>query len=180
MRGIQWGVVLFALLFAGAAAAQTQYGPRPPPGNYQTVSCGSGQYKLARCTAPRNWRGAQLVRQTSKSACIQGRTWGFAGGSVWVDKGCGGLFAAGNFNGGQPGGGWQPGPGWNQNFTMSCGSPQYQRYFCEVDVGARGTVRLQRQISSTRCVEGRNWGFNRAGIWVDKGCGAQFLVMRRW
>ena len=89
-----------------------------------------------------------------------------------MDKGCGGVFAAA--------GGWRPGPGWNQNFVVSCGSPQYRYYFCQVDVGGRGRVRLQRQKSSSACVEGRTWGWNRAGIWVDKGCGAQFMVTRRW
>jgi hypothetical protein len=47
-------------------------------------------------------------------------------------------------------------------------------------VGARGHVRLQRQLSDSACIEGRSWGWNRAGIWVDQGCGASFLVTRRW
>lgn len=192
MRKHGWMFAAFALGLAGVAGAQVSYSDRPPPPpNYypnrpppgypgyanQTVSCGSPQYRLARCQAPGYWRGARIVQQTSKSACVAGQTWGYDRGAVWVNKGCGGVFAAGDYI---DGGGWQPGPGWNRDFVVPCGSPQYKYYFCQVDVGARGRVMLQRQTSDTRCVEGRNWGWNRAGIWVDKGCGGQFLVARRW
>ena len=190
MHKLGWVLGLIALGIAAAASAQVTYSNRPPPpplppdyypgqhstqfapGSNQTVSCGSSQYKLARCAVPGNWPGAQIVRQTSKSACVQGQTWGFARDGIWVDKGCGGVFA--------PGGGWRPGPGWNRDFAMECGSPQYRYLFCQVDVGAQGRVILQRQISDTRCIEGRNWGWNRAGVWTDKGCSAQFMVIRRW
>ena len=192
MRRIGWMFAAFVLVFAGAAGAQVTYSnqPPPPPNYYpnrppppgypgygnQTVSCGSPQYRMIRCAVPGYWPGARIVQQTSKSSCVQGRTWGFDRGSIWVNNGCGGVFAPGNYNGG----GWQPGPGWNQDFVVSCGSPQYRRYFCQVEVGARGQVRLQRQNSDSACIQGRTWGWNRAGIWVDKGCGAQFLVTRRW
>ena len=166
------------LVFAGAAAAQSYGGrpPPPPPGYGQTISCASQQYHLQRCRVPRGWRDARIVRQTSDSACVRGRSWGFDRRGVWVDKGCSAVFADGR------GGGtaWRPNPGWDHDFVVSCGSPQYNYYFCKVDVGARGRVTLRRQTSSTRCIEGRNWGWNRAGIWVNKGCGAQFTVGRRW
>lgn len=170
-------VVLFG--FAGTSAAQVDYGNRPPPPpqygpgyGQQAISCGSPRHRPMRCQVPGHWRGAQLVRQTSKSACIEGRTWGFDRGGIWVDQGCGGEFMAAS--------GWRPGPDWNSDFSVSCGSPQYRYYFCQVDVGGRGRVILQRQMSDSACVEGRTWGWNRAGIWVDKGCGGQFLVTRRW
>ena len=175
MRRIGGLLVASALLFAGAVGAQATYGDRPPPPppgyGRQTISCGSPRHRAARCQVP-GWRGARLVRQTSKSACIQGRTWGFDRGGIWVDKGCGGVFAEG--------GGWRPGPGWNRDFVVGCGSPQFRYAFCQVDAGARGHVTLQRQTSDARCIEGRTWGWNRAGIWVDKGCGGQFMVARRW
>ena len=194
MRKIGWmfaaSVLAAAILgFAGAASAQVAYSnrPPPPPNQYpnrpppgyggQTITCGSPQHRLARCPLPGNWRGVRLVRQTSDASCAQGRSWGYDRGSVWVNDGCAGVFAAGDYNGG---GGWRHGPGWNHDFTITCGSPQYHRGFCQVDVGARGWVRLQRQTSSTRCVEGQNWGWNRAGVWVDRGCSAQFLIVRRW
>jgi hypothetical protein len=39
-----------------------------------------------------------------------------------------------------------------------------------------GDVRVARQLSETPCRRGENWGFDRRGIWVDKGCAAEFLV----
>lgn len=197
MRNVSIVFASLALVFAAAACAQVSYSdrPPPPPPQYQppyqpgqqgyppdrygrpgygnrVVSCGSPQYRMIRCPVPRDWRGVRIVRQTSHSQCVEGRTWGFDRGSVWVDKGCGGEFMAAA--------GWQPGPDWNRDFVVSCGSPQYRYYFCQVDVGQRGRVILQRQDSDSACVEGRTWGWNRAGIWVDKGCGAHFLVTRRW
>ena len=37
--------------------------------------------------------GVRLVRQTSKSPCDQGRSWGYSRHKIWVDKGCEGDFA---------------------------------------------------------------------------------------
>jgi hypothetical protein len=43
-------------------------------------------------------------------------------------------------------------------------------------VERRGQVRLQRQLSDTRCIRGDNWGVDRSGIWVDRGCSAEFVI----
>lgn len=178
MRVVSMVVAVLLSGIASVAGAQVDYGQRPPPPQYepdygqQAISCGSPQHRLMRCAVPGHWRDARLVRQTSHAACVEGQTWGFDRGGIWVDRGCGGEFMAAS--------GWRPGPGWNHDFSVSCGSPQYRHYFCQVDVGGRGRVILQRQMSDSRCVEGRTWGWNRAGIWVDKGCGGQFLVTRRW
>lgn len=147
----------------------------------QTVNCSSSNYKTQRC--PVRWRDADLVRQTSDSACQRGRSWGIDRHGIWVSNGCAGVFAEAG-RGYRPGpvgpGGWAPGADWNRAITLSCGSPQYNYNMCQVDTGRGSNVRLQRQTSNTRCIEGRNWGWNRAGIWVDKGCGGVFVIDRRW
>jgi hypothetical protein len=76
--------------------------------------------------------------------------------------------------------GWRPGADWNQAIRLRCASQGYQYNMCQVDTGRGSAVRIERQISKTRCVKGRTWGFNRAGIWVDGGCEAIFRVDRRW
>ncbi|HET7845732.1 MAG TPA: DUF3011 domain-containing protein, partial [Xanthomonadales bacterium] len=54
-------------------------------------------------------------------------------------------------------------------------SGQEQGYqFCEVET--RYGVRLTRQISRARCIQGSSWGYDRRGIWVDRGCAAEFEV----
>lgn len=57
---------------------------------------------------------------------------------------------------------------------VNCESVNGDRQVCRVDT--RGGVSIRRQLSSTSCVEGRNWGYSRSAIWVSNGCRAQFVV----
>lgn len=158
-----------------AAAAATQYGQSG------SIQCRSINMREQTCSMP--WRRAELVRQTSNSACVEGRTWGSRRGQIWVDRGCGGIFVeAGRGHGGPGGnhGGWNPGPGWDRDIVVRCGSPGFRYNLCQVDTGKGSRVTLRRQLSDTRCVEGRTWGWNRAGVWVDQGCSGEFVVERRW
>ncbi len=45
---------------------------------------------------------------------------------------------------------------------------------CGVDT--RGGVQLVRQHSDAPCIRGRTWGSDGRGIWVDRGCRADFAV----
>jgi hypothetical protein len=177
-------LVLYALPFARAHAQDPRYGNGPGyGGGYgDAVDCKSSGYNLQRCPVP--WRDAQLVRQLSDTPCRRGQNWGFDRQGLWVDRGCGGRFVAADGRGHGPGygggGDWRPGAGWNHRFDVSCSSPQYQRYFCQVDAGGDGRIYLSRQTSKSACIEGRTWGWNRAGIWVDQGCAGVFTVDRRW
>jgi hypothetical protein len=163
---------LFGILsLAAAPAAQARSG-RP------TIRCESIHGKFNRCAMP--WRNAELVRQESKGACNRGQSWGVDRQGLWVNHGCRGLFAqARGGHGGQHGGG-RPNPGWDRSITLECGSSRQRYNFCQVDVGRHGRVRLTRRISDSRCVEGSSWGWNRAGVWVNHGCRARFVVDRRW
>jgi hypothetical protein len=44
----------------------------------------------------------------------------------------------------------------------------------ECAINSRGRVRLVRQLSKTRCIEGQNWGIKRRAVWVSDGCRATF------
>jgi hypothetical protein len=170
-------VVTAGLLPVGTLQAQ------PYGGGGDAVDCVSRGYSYQRCDVP--WRDARLVRQLSDTQCVRGRSWGVdPRGFIWVDRGCGARFvAAGYGQGPGPGPGpgpWRPGPGWDNRFEITCGSPQYNYAFCQVDVGGGGRVSIRRQTSDARCAEGQSWGWNRAGVWVDKGCSAVFTVDRRW
>jgi hypothetical protein len=185
------GSLVAALLLAPSAHAQ------PPGGGYghggnDGVRCESRDYRLNRCNV--DWREARLIRQISSSRCVRGQNWGIDRRGLWVDRGCGGVFAeAGGRPGGRghggpghggpgPGGpgGWNPGPDWDRDFRVTCQSNDFRYRFCQIDIGGGGRVRIDRQLSETACIEGRTWGANRAGIWVDRGCGAVFTVDRRW
>ena len=58
--------------------------------------------------------------------------------------------------------------------VITCESRGHDRAYCAVDT--RGGVRLVRQLSESRCENGRSWGTDRGGIWVSQGCRAQFAI----
>ena len=169
------GVAVFgSVMMMAPAHADPQRGHG---GNTNRVECTSKDYRYTRCGV--NWRQADLVRQTSETRCIKGKNWGVDRGGLWVDRGCGGVFVESGSGGGHNGG-WNPGPNWDQDIRLTCQSQDYRYRMCQVDTGRGGGVRIERQISDTACIQGRTWGFNRAGIWVSGGCAAVFRVDRRW
>ena len=82
-------------------------------------------------------------------------------------------------------GGWSGNSGDNDRYgdggyrarSIYCASNDGLRHTCPVNASSGG-VRLVNQRSGSACVEGRTWGFNRNGIWVDRGCRADFEVGR--
>jgi len=145
------------------------------------VRCGSTNYKYNLCQVDPGQSGSvRLVQQVSKTRCVEGRTWGWNRGGVWVNQGCEGVFRVSRRGSGGGHADWRPGPGWDRAIRVRCGSVDYNYRMCQVDTGRGSDVRINRQISKTQCVENRNWGWNRAGIWVNQGCDAEFVVNRRW
>src|SRR5262249_51845045 len=57
---------------------------------------------------------------------------------------------------------------------LYCASEDGRRHYCAADT--RGGVRLSRQHSDAACIAGRTWGYDRRGIWVDRGCRADFVT----
>lgn len=55
---------------------------------------------------------------------------------------------------------------------VTCESTGQQQVSC--DLNTRGNVEIVRQLSRTRCEEGRNWGLARHSVWVNGGCRAVF------
>lgn len=59
-------------------------------------------------------------------------------------------------------------------YVMNCSSNDGGRRFCPADT-RRGAT-LVRQISQSPCIQGQTWGWDRRGVWVDRGCRADFRV----
>jgi hypothetical protein len=55
--------------------------------------------------------------------------------------------------------------------TVECRSRNYNYQSCPVPWR---DARLIRQLSDTQCIRGRTWGFDRRGLWVDRGCSGVF------
>ena len=102
-----------------------------------------------------------LMRQLSKDACVQGKSWGYNGDTIWVDRGCRADFLV------------SPHASSIQNAAVVCES-QGGRRTCAADT--RFGVHISRQLSKHGCMEGKDWGYTRNGIWVDRGCRAEFIV----
>ena len=133
------------------------------------IFCESRDYHRNYCPTGGNIANAQLVTQQSQAACIQGRTWGYDSGGIWVTQGCSGEF---DFRWNRP----PPGPpGINR---VACESRDYQQAFCPAGPRvARAWVIEQR--SQAPCINGQTWGFQGNGIWVDQGCSAVFAFESR-
>ena len=59
---------------------------------------------------------------------------------------------------------------------INCSSEDGHRHYCSTDT--RGGVQMIKQRSDSPCVEGQTWGYDRQGIWVDRGCRADFSTGR--
>lgn len=57
-----------------------------------------------------------------------------------------------------------------------CASDDMRRHTYPINTS--GGVRLVEQKSDAACVQGQSWGYDREGIWVDRGCRANFEVGR--
>ncbi len=61
--------------------------------------------------------------------------------------------------------------------TITCSSTDGRRTICQADT--RNGVTFSRQLGNVRCTEGYSWGYSEEGIWVDHGCGGEFVVQGR-
>ncbi|GLQ86463.1 DUF3011 domain-containing protein [Dyella flagellata] len=166
-------------LLTVAVPSQAQYEPRYDQG--PQVYCASNDGRFARCQVP--WRDAVLVQQMSKTRCVRNQTWGFDGYGIWVNNGCRGEFSPAR--GWPPYGGPGPGrpPGWGGDrpqLQVRCESRGGSYQLCPVDLRRDDSVRIVNQLSGADCRQGRSWGWSRDGIWVDRGCRADFVIERRY
>jgi len=59
---------------------------------------------------------------------------------------------------------------------VRCDSRSLGHNYCRVDTDGR--VELIDRHSLFSCREGRSWGYDERGVWVDRGCSATFRVGR--
>jgi hypothetical protein len=156
--------IAFETACLAPSPSTTAFAFQPGYGSGPRITCSSNDMRRNWCDIGRA-RDAQLVRQISGSACVRGQTWGIDNRGLWVDRGCRAEFVLG----GRPGPPPPPPP-----MIVTCSSNDMRRNWC--DIGGRRDVRLQRQISGSACVQGSTWGVDRRGLWVDRGCRAEFRV----
>jgi hypothetical protein len=146
------------------------------------LTCSSDNGKRNYCAADTRG-GVSMGRQRSGSPCIEGQTWGYDSRGIWVDRGCRADFIVRSYRPGRPGGpGYGPGnrpggPGYGPGGSgqiITCSSEDGRRNYCSANT--RRGVTLVKQRSGSPCVQGQTWGYDSRGIWVDRGCRADFRV----
>ena len=108
------------------------------------------------------------MKQLSRTACVEGRTWGSNRNGVWVSQGCRAEFTVNR--GGY--GGWGNSVYGYGGQVFRCESNDGRTRECAANT--RAGVQLVRQLSRAACIQGRSWGYGRNGIWVSDGCRAEF------
>jgi hypothetical protein len=166
-EGRSWGVEAEAIWVRDGCRAEflTGFGGSGIESGYseKVVRCESRGGRWNQCPAE-TATGLEMVRQLSKNPCIRGQNWGWDKSGVWVSGGCRGEFRAlGTREERQA-----------RIRVVRCESQDSRPQQCQVDTG--GIVKLRRQLSKAPCIEGRSWGYDRGGIWVERGCRADFEI----
>lgn len=183
VEGRSWGQRPGTVWVRGGCRAQFAQVRRVPRDNYGTfltnfyVICASTGGTPNRCSWDQRYGQPRLSQQLSTVPCIEGRTWGYDERyDIWVSNGCRGRFVSSltDWNRGDSTG--RNDTPWvrDTNYSVTCISDNGRRSICTWD-SRYGTPRLVEQMSSTACVEGRDWGYDsQGGLWVDAGCRARF------
>jgi hypothetical protein len=139
----------------------------------ETIRCESDRGHRHECSFDGFGR-VELLRQVSRTNCIEGRTWGVAGRhAVWVSDGCRADFLIRRERDDDRGDRHDHD---RRARTVVCESDFNSRHRCEAQT--QYGVRLTRQISRTSCIMNRTWGYDSRGIWVKDGCRAEFTLGR--
>ena len=137
----------------------------------QVIRCESWQFQPARCGM--DTRGGVQIHRVIAGDCRQGN-WGRDRNGVWVVNGCRAEFVSGG-GGGSGGGNWGGGNwGGGMNQVVECNSIRYRPARCNARINSG--VQVDRVLGG-ECIEGRSWGWDRGGIWVNNGCRALFRVL---
>lgn len=147
----------FVLGRGGSGAGSTQ--------GARVIKCESVGGRWNHCAA-KTEAGVALAQQLSKKPCLRNQNWGTDTGGVWVSGGCRGEF---RLLGAEP----EPvAPAAEASRMVRCESLDRRARRCDGETGSG--VRMVKQLSKTECVEGRSWGFDAHGVWVEDGCRAEF------
>ena len=59
--------------------------------------------------------------------------------------------------------------------SIFCESQNYQQQYCPAGMRITG-ARIISQQSNSPCIQGRTWGYDNNGVWVNQGCSGQFAL----
>ncbi|MBN6152543.1 DUF3011 domain-containing protein [Xanthomonas sp. AmX2] len=166
VRGSEWGsdgTGVWVTLGCRAEFRPNQ--PDLPRGTMRRVLRCESDGRVQSCPVMLRGAPVRLMRQLSSVPCREERSWGVRRNEIWVSRGCRGEFEIGaNDGSGFPVG---------SRFLL-CESKGRSKRRCGISI--HQDVQIRRQLSGTACVQDESWGWDRDGVWVDKGCRAEFSV----
>jgi len=143
-----------------------------------TLECKSENFQRTFCSVGAPVQKIVLVEKKSNASCVEGTSFGISGNHIWADKGCQARFevtfrdAAADEAQTRSRRVRRVAP---ETTSLRCSSVEFRRSTCDVD-GRIQSVKLTRQRSQARCVEGTTFGFSGSQVWVDQGCDGDFQV----
>ena len=137
----------------------------------QTVTCGGREDREYRCPADTR-NGVTLVQETGSARCIRGYSWDYEASEVWVDHQCAAVFALTS----RAPIAWQEERVPAGAYLISCAAGTETEYCVQAP---QVSAELVRKTGDARCVEGKSWDVDERGLWLAKGCEADFLVRQR-
>ena len=164
IRSMGWAAAACAVAVVLSWTSEVQAG-QWGGGGRDRVTCQSQKEREQFCPAAIGG-DVRVARQLSDTPCIEGRNWSWDRNGVRVFDGCRAEFTFRRRGGEVPPGGT---PGMAR---VTCQSQKDREQFCPAPIA--GQVRVIRNISDTRCTEGRNWRWSRDGVRVWSGCRAEF------
>ena len=132
----------------------------------QVITCESQNGRRQNCAANTAY-GVAMSRRISSHKCDIGRDWGYNQGGIWVANGCRAEFVLGAA---PPVGSMAS----SSRPALICESINNRINHCNADTSYG--VSLLRQLSTNACVRNDSWGFDSKGVWVKKGCRAEFVL----
>lgn len=169
-EGTTWGTSTAGVVWVnrGCRATFAIAGPAVQYPGKGRVVCESQKGERHICPADTH-RGVTLTRQLSATKCVQGDNWGFDDERelVWVDHGCRAEFIMGSNTAPKD----APAV---LDARVVCESNDNKRKNCRADTSAG--VQIVKHLSDSPCGFDREWGYDASGIWVTKGCRAEFVV----
>lgn len=166
VEGTSWGADRGGVWVSQGCSADFVLGRGGSGGDSGTgarvIKCESVGGRWNHCAA-KTEAGVALAQQLSKQPCLRNQSWGTDDSGVWVSGGCRGEFRLL---------GVEPAPQAQAKPLLLCESRDRKARRCDGDTGVG--VRMVKQLSKTECVEGRSWGYDAHGVWVEDGCRAEF------
>lgn len=172
------GNLVVALAICAAAPATVPAQERAERASEVTVDCGSRDGRRTSCPADLAGYTFRDLASLGGSVCEAGRNWGYTDRGVWVDGGCRAAFRFERAAGSTAARGVDD-PGRQRRAVederiVQCVSRGDRREQCRADLAGMRFAEVD-ETGRTPCEAGRNFGYDDRGMWVDEGCGGEFL-----